>query len=423
MRVLLIALLAAISYAQTGSSVGSNGPCGCEVDGCNFCNFDDGATGSCESCDGMDSESDCRGSGLPTAGENDCIARCTGANSDRSSCGGGENPQSDGDCDETVLGDHGLPTFLNDYFYITNVFGSYAITKKDVPQSSHDHVAKVLAAYLDNDADGCPDDSLVAQNMADRKASEITLLTENYQTHLNSLPQCVQNYLFDNLAIQGQFESETNPQCSGQTSSANANGCRDATLEEVLHLISNYGYEVTYPELYGSSESSNSLLTQAMDVARGGRFTSVPNSYPANAWYTYDDYTCDYACMATEYFYWALTSILGAQYVNDNGVCWANVEWRPCTLDAVRETDTKVYELLYSSKQSVLPTTIPDGTYDLSIMRSDCSASTTSSSDTESTESSDTESTASTTASPNNDSSVGALSLMASVIGLFVLAF
>jgi len=49
--------------------------------------------------------------------------------------------------------------------------------------------------------------------------------------------------------------------------------------------------------------------------------------------------------------------------------------------------------------------------------------STTSSSDTESTESSDTESTASTTASPNNDSSVGALSLMASVIGLFVLAF
>lgn len=54
------------------------------------------------------------------------------------------------------------------------------------------------------------------------------------------------------------------------------------------------------------------------------------------------------------------------------------------------------------------------------------SASTTSSSDTESTESSDTESTASTastTASPNNDSSVGALSLMASVVGLFVLAF
>jgi len=379
MRFLLVALLCAVSYAQTG-------PCGCEVDGCLFCNFDDGDTGFCESCTGRDSASDCRNDGLQNAGAEDCITRCTEANSDRSHCDGGDNNGNNGgdnnpddiDCDATILGDHGIPAFLDNYFYITNVFGSYAITMKTVPESSHDHVAKVLAAYLDNDADGCPDDPLVAENMAAVKASELTSLTENIDVEIQSIPDCVIQWLLDNVAIQTQFQSETNPHCSGETSSANANGCRDATLEEVLHLISNYGYEVVYPELYGSGVNSGSLLTEAMDVARGGKFTVVPTSYPEDAWYHYDDVTCDYACMATEYFYWAMTSILNAQYVYDNGVCWANVEWRPCTLEAVRDTDTRVYDLLYANPQSVLPTVIPDGNYDLSIMRSDCSDSNTS---------------------------------------------
>ena len=50
-----------------------------------------------------------------------------------------------------------------------------------------------------------------------------------------------------------------------------------------------------------------------MDKARGGQFTEIPNQYPSSAWYTYDDETCDYKCMSTEYIYWALTSILGGQ--------------------------------------------------------------------------------------------------------------
>ena len=85
----------------------------------------------------------------------------------------------------------------------------------------------------------------------------------------------------------------------------------DASLEEVLHLITDYGYSKVYPEAF--STQSNSYLTDAMDIARGGKFDQVPDSYPQNAWYTYYDSSCNYSCQAVEYFYWGLTSILGGQ--------------------------------------------------------------------------------------------------------------
>jgi hypothetical protein len=83
----------------------------------------------------------------------------------------------------------------------------------------------------------------------------------------------------------------------------------DASIEEVLHLIT-HGYVNLYPDRFSHRSSD---LTRAMDVARGGQFRSIPRRYPEGAWYTYDDETCEYECMAVEYFYWALTSILGGQ--------------------------------------------------------------------------------------------------------------
>ena len=104
-------------------------------------------------------------------------------------------------------------------------------------------------------------------------------------------------------------------------------------------------------------------IANAMDTARGGyQGSGQPvNLYPAGAWYTYDDPTCDYACMVTEYFYWGLTSILGAQ--DYSGRCaFIEVEWDLCSRAQVQATDSTLYNLLTNPIYS-LPTKLPDGTY------------------------------------------------------------
>jgi hypothetical protein len=127
----------------------------------------------------------------------------------------------------------------------------------------------------------------------------------------------------------------------------------------VLHLITDAGYGKVYPGVFGREPGT--AIAKAMDVARGGHFDSVPKKYPAGAWYTYYDRTCRYRCQMSEYFYWGLTSILGAQdYAGrldeiDN-------EWRLNTAAKVKAQDPTLYKLLTDPKYK-LPTTLPDGHY------------------------------------------------------------
>jgi len=154
------------------------------------------------------------------------------------------------------------------------------------------------------------------------------------------------------LALQGLFDDETRPGGSGPAGF-------DATLEEVLHLISSRGVALVYPEVFG--ETPGSRLANAMDKARGGRFMSPPSAYPSDSWYHYDDETCDYECMVTEYFYWALTSILGAQDYPGRAAEIAN-EWEAPTRALVQSRDPDVYSLLVDAAYK-LPTILPDGRY------------------------------------------------------------
>lgn len=49
----------------------------------------------------------------------------------------------------------------------------------------------------------------------------------------------------------------------------------DATVEEIMHTINAVGHVAIYPEAF-AFEPDSSLLTEAMDIARGGQFLEVP---------------------------------------------------------------------------------------------------------------------------------------------------
>ncbi|KZN30016.1 hypothetical protein N480_03470 [Pseudoalteromonas luteoviolacea S2607] len=204
------------------------------------------------------------------------------------------------------------------------------------------HAAHVMAQYLDNDEDGIADNSPIIEKMTSAGATLLMAPTEStFEDAVKGIEQ--------QDAYQPLFGDETIP--------GNQGARFDATLEEVLHLITHVGYANVYPEIFG--ENVNSAIAAAMDIARGGRFEEIPKAYPENAWYTYDDQTCDYSCMVTEYIYWGLTSILGAQ---TNRLEEIQNEWRLNTVDKVKSKDIELYRIL-TDDTYLLPKKLPTGQY------------------------------------------------------------
>ena len=90
---------------------------------------------------------------------------------------------------------------------------------------------------------------------------------------------------------------------------------KDETVEEILHAINVIGHARKYTDfgtmLENYDDFEDSRLTIAMDVARGGKFIDIPEEYPSQSWFGYDDDTCQYDCMASEYLYWGIVSNMG----------------------------------------------------------------------------------------------------------------
>jgi|TARA_B100000809_G_scaffold173849_1_gene171086 hypothetical protein len=65
--------------------------------------------------------------------------------------------------------------------------------------------------------------------------------------------------------------------------------------------------------------------------------------------------------MAVEYFYWGLTTLLGAHGDLDSRACAQLVlEWELCTKAQLQATDTKLQALLTNPTYN-LPTVLPNG--------------------------------------------------------------
>ena len=249
------------------------------------------------------------------------------------------------------VGDESPRGFSRTFSKRVDVFGIPVYATAGTPDSKVLHAANVLAQYLDNNADGEPDHAQVHAMMKKKKAAMMMAATERSFERLD-VHRYIPERIWDAMVMQGLFGEETLP---GWT----RRGRFDATLEEVLHLITHAGYAHVYPEVFG--EKPGTQIAKAMDQARGGHFRRVPRSYPAGAWYTYDDRSCDYGCQVTEYTYWGLTSILGAQDYPGRGRDIGE-EWRLNTRDKVRQRDPTLYRLLTDPKYR-FPLILPDGKY------------------------------------------------------------
>lgn len=224
-----------------------------------------------------------------------------------------------------------------------DVFGIHLLSTVNVPDSKLIHIANVLAQYLDNDADGSVDDELILDELLERNAF-ITIVRDDDEYSSLDIDSWESSGFINGTHVLGD-------------SVMPSDGSFDGALEGVLKLIFDTGYSNVYSGTFGLSVGST--ISEYMDNARGGYFKDLPDLYDDDAWFHNLDEECDYSCQISKYFYWALTSILGAQedYCED-----VSSEWEPCTSDLLESTDPDVYSLL-TNGEFVVPTKIPDGNY------------------------------------------------------------
>jgi len=246
---------------------------------------------------------------------------------------------------------------VSDYPKYTEVFGVAVFGHSSISDSKFQHVASVLAEWLDNDEDGCADIPLVVSKLTTTSPKPFTWAERDEgQGEMTS----AQTDAFISAGFQPAsvtYNNELLPSCAGVAATDN---CADATLEEVLHMVTAQGYMPAFPSTFSTEVNSNSLLTAAMDVARGGKFTSIPASYPASAWYTYNDATCDYGCMATEYVYWGISAYVGSIAGRKSSI--AN-EWKFATKAELLAGDAKLSAILQDTSSYQAPSVAPDGKY------------------------------------------------------------
>ena len=242
-----------------------------------------------------------------------------------------------------------LTTAFSGFSKYVDVLGCFSIyAESAISDVKVLHAAAVAAELLDNNEDGIVDDPLIESQLQNEQA---------FMPIFSSEGSNAENLLFDNYNGNGAsavlYKNEMDPLQTGHWGD-------DATVEEVIHTINHVGHTNIFPNAF-SMQPNSSLMSDAMDVARGGQFMTVPNPYPSSAWYHYDDWTCDYECMMIEYMYWAIVSSMGILDDAQTSQGISN-EWEPYNATLLQSTDILMYALI-TDTQYKLPLLAPDGNY------------------------------------------------------------
>ena len=282
-----------------------------------------------------------------------------------------------------------------DIVKVIEVFGIRLMALEGVTDRDLVLSANVLAQWIDNDEDGQPDNPMV-QSELQRQNSRM-ILGVIFDESIGPWHEEKQQFLDDEDAPtfgldvatinHSRFGLEPSPY-SDDWQRSEPTRAPDAATEETLHMITNVGFSGVYPadfwngtegtpefaslvyncfveEREGKGLEGASLLTTAMDNARGGFFDEIPDQYPAGAWFTrYDE--CEYACLVDEYVHWAAITRAGMMEGRVTGIPrnrdGEGDEWAIETAQELMERDPRVYEILDRSEFN-FPSVAPDGSY------------------------------------------------------------
>ena len=240
---------------------------------------------------------------------------------------------------------------LSEFDRYINVLGTMRFyAEPGVTDAQLLHAASVGAELLDNDENGVVDDVNLADQLISSNAI-MPLFAEEGSPAENAM---MDNWDGSFCVSAVLYSQEIAPW-------APVDWFEDACLEEILHTINVCGHVELYPLIFSLDTPGASQLCQAMDLARGGQFLGVPGSYPDEAWYHYNDVTCDYQCMAIEYLYWCIATDMGV--LSTPEICAAiDEEWEPCPPELFENVDVMMHSIVNNPAYK-LPQLAPNGIY------------------------------------------------------------
>lgn len=260
-----------------------------------------------------------------------------------------------------------------------NVFALEGVTDRDL-----ELVAHVLAQWIDNNEDGTPDNPAVLAEIIRQKSRMILGVTFDqigpWHEHSQGILKYphAPTYGLDVTTINHNWYGLPLSEYSQDHYLKEGLLPPDATTEETFHLITDVGYASVYPSIFwhgevgsnpsealrsyiakrGAGQKGASMLTEAMDKARGGYFKHMPNQYPDNAWYTRSD-DCGYKCFVGEYIHWGMITLVGLNETRQEGIL---DQWQIRNAQSMRNRDPGLYGLLTNAEYN-FPNTAPDGSY------------------------------------------------------------
>ena len=127
------------------------------------------------------------------------------------------------------------------------------------------------------------------------------------------------------------------------------------------------GFSVAYPATFGTDTTSLLKTNMVKMIGDCGYAFNGTFKWPnCTGFYHHKDKTCILWSLQQEYFYWILTSILGAQDgpLAPEGRCKKiATEWELCNKAKVKEYNSAGYQLMTDEKFR-LPTKLPNGKYE-----------------------------------------------------------